>query len=451
MLVAGVALAGMAVVTAQDDGPPAPPAAYYGTVTLNDAPAPAGSEIVAFVDGDPHGSIIIDTAGEYGGAGAGASKLVVEDVPNGATVTFTVNGIPTNQTVEWEPGAVQQLNLSASTTDPTQPGDDPNNGGGESGDGSTGGGDTGGASGPSGGGTVVGGQQSQQPVTPTITATAEGVSVVATDLAESRVVEADVDLPLSAGVQLTELTVEPAEPLADMEVAIAPTETTAVNTSLESAQPLSYLRVTPETFDSAAVGEATLAFTVPSETVPANSSPEYVTLYRYADGWEPVPTAYNGNGTYVATTPGFSTFAVGADTAGFRVTDFGLDAETITRGDLAVVSLTVENTGTVEGTTTLELQVDGETVADRQLTVDAGDTRAVTFTPQFQTTGNYTLSVGEQATTLTVQAQSNDASDTSTTDEASPTTELAGGPLWVLGGVVALVLLVGGAVVLGRR
>jgi len=50
-----------------------------------------------------------------------------------------------------------------------------------------------------------------------------------------------------------------------------------------------------------------------SERRDIGATPENVTVYRYEDGWTALDTKHLGNGTYRATSAGFSVFAVGSE------------------------------------------------------------------------------------------------------------------------------------------
>ena len=88
---------------------PVPPNEFYGKVLLNGANAPVGTEIKAYIDGELRGSFIVKAPGEYG-------NLAVKGSPSdsGKTITFTVGGIPADQTATWqEMNPPRRLNLSA--------------------------------------------------------------------------------------------------------------------------------------------------------------------------------------------------------------------------------------------------------------------------------------------------------------------------------------------------
>jgi len=109
------------------------PHAFYGTVEINDSPAPSGTEVEARGEGirtDIQGNPIVTTAaGVYGSPDPMGPKLIVQgDLLDGATITFYVNGVSTEQTAEWHSGEVTELDLTV--TIPTPPPTPPSPGGG---------------------------------------------------------------------------------------------------------------------------------------------------------------------------------------------------------------------------------------------------------------------------------------------------------------------------------
>ena len=118
----------------QDDGSPTEPAVYYGNVTIDGEPAPAGTTITAMIDGEEHGSITVEEAGQYGGTGFYDGALVVSaaSAQQGAPVTFLVDGTEATtdpESVTWEPAAEQQrVDLSIETDAGDGSGDDSDGG-----------------------------------------------------------------------------------------------------------------------------------------------------------------------------------------------------------------------------------------------------------------------------------------------------------------------------------
>jgi hypothetical protein len=130
-------LALVAGAAAVDESVPTFPQEFWGTVTIGGSPAPAGTEIVAMIDGTAFGSIETKKVGTYGSSSRhdGNRLLVLADGDRaGATITFLVNGKEAGQTATFTPNGTTCLDLSvgsAVTPTPTS-----SNSGGSSGGGS---------------------------------------------------------------------------------------------------------------------------------------------------------------------------------------------------------------------------------------------------------------------------------------------------------------------------
>ncbi|MDY6764871.1 MAG: CARDB domain-containing protein, partial [Halobacteria archaeon] len=97
-------------------------------------------------------------------------------------------------------------------------------------------------------------------------------------------------------------------------------------------------------------------------------------------------------------------------TPSFSVTDVSLSETSIEQGGSVEVTATVENSGGSEGTFTAEL--DGETVASKEVTVGAGQSRTVTFTYTFEEAGEFEVGIsGKSAGNLTVEERSSSDGD----------------------------------------
>jgi len=98
-----------------DNEPPPLPAAYYGTVTLNGQPAAVGTVITAKINEVLCGQITVKSPGQYGDPYSSEERLIVNGSwdNEGQTVTFTVNGVTTAESVTFSPGWVGKLNLTA--------------------------------------------------------------------------------------------------------------------------------------------------------------------------------------------------------------------------------------------------------------------------------------------------------------------------------------------------
>ena len=134
LVVTGTVPGGAAIVAAQESPTPNPeepsvPASYYGDVTIDGEPAPAGTTIEAVVDGEVRGSITINESGQYGGPSNLDPKLTVQPPANSNndTVRFFVDnddiqrtevGTTDPETVEFEPRDIRRVDLSASVDEP---------------------------------------------------------------------------------------------------------------------------------------------------------------------------------------------------------------------------------------------------------------------------------------------------------------------------------------------
>ena len=88
------------------------PCEFYGKVSINGQPAPAGTLIEAKINGQTAGSLTTTTAGTYGGAGVFDVRLEINGFANGDTITFFVNGSISNQSAVFQERNTQSLDLT---------------------------------------------------------------------------------------------------------------------------------------------------------------------------------------------------------------------------------------------------------------------------------------------------------------------------------------------------
>ena len=107
-----------AVISA--DELPTLPIEFYGYVTINGEPAPLGTELVAKINDEAHGRILIKEAGKYGSRFN--DKLQVNGTSGeiGSDITFWVGNIKALQTNKYEPGGLESLDLSVNGVEPRQ-------------------------------------------------------------------------------------------------------------------------------------------------------------------------------------------------------------------------------------------------------------------------------------------------------------------------------------------
>jgi len=123
MLVILLILGTTPVYSQDEEEVPPLPHALYGTIEINDSPAPVGTTVEArgegvriSIAGNP---IATDAVGNYGSPDPMETKLVIQGhILDGTPITFYVNGVSTEQTVEWHSGEVTELTLSATITVP---------------------------------------------------------------------------------------------------------------------------------------------------------------------------------------------------------------------------------------------------------------------------------------------------------------------------------------------
>lgn len=112
----------VALVAARSGGllAQAPPTRVFGSVTIGGAPAPAGTEIKAFINDQQCGSFITTDDGLFR-IDVDASATTANCGEEELTVTFTINGVPTNETTTFGQGTFVALNLSPQGDPPAPP------------------------------------------------------------------------------------------------------------------------------------------------------------------------------------------------------------------------------------------------------------------------------------------------------------------------------------------
>ncbi|PWR75680.1 PKD domain-containing protein [Methanospirillum stamsii] len=93
------------------------PAEFYGKVTVDGTDAASGTTLVAKINDQVRGQLVLSTAGLYGGDGIFDDKLVVaateDDVKSSnSTISFYVGENKADQTVPFEPGTAKELDLT---------------------------------------------------------------------------------------------------------------------------------------------------------------------------------------------------------------------------------------------------------------------------------------------------------------------------------------------------
>ena len=114
IIAVGVCIAVCGLVSAAS---PQLPCEFYGTVTVQGTPAPAGTMITAYIKDTPRGTITMSEPGTFGGTGTFDERLIVMSAENDfvdgvPTITFRVNNQTAEQTASYHPGQSTILNLT---------------------------------------------------------------------------------------------------------------------------------------------------------------------------------------------------------------------------------------------------------------------------------------------------------------------------------------------------
>jgi MYXO-CTERM domain-containing protein len=199
------------------------------------------------------------------------------------------------------------------------------------------------------------------------------------------------------------------------------------------------------------VGEVSFTFEVPTARLEAlGVDPADVALYRYTEeGWTRLSTSVvaetDTHSVFRARSPGLSVFAVGATLPSqVEVTDVTLSARELGAGERLTVSAVVSNSGSSTGETTVTLRLDGEPVAERTVSVEAGASRTVRFERRVTEPGTVSVAVNDRgAGTVTVTGSTPPA-----TTEPAPGPSSGSGPGM---GITAVLLAAALLALLARR
>jgi hypothetical protein len=110
--------------------------------------------------------------------------------------------------------------------------------------------------------------------------------------------------------------------------------------------------------------------------------------------------------------------------ANVSITDYSLNATSLSVNETLAVTATLENTGDAAGSLGVPLVVDDTTVDNTTVDVAANDTTTVTFAHTFDTTGEFDVTVGDLAAT-TVTVESDSVANVSITDYSLNATSLS--------------------------
>lgn len=113
---AAVGIGGASTLLAQ----PGPPNRFYGSLTIDGAPAPVGTTVTALIGGKECGSRATDAAGQYWVDAAGSGQISGCGNP-GAEVSFRVGSRTAAEKAQWNGGVFSKLDLTVSGSGTTAP------------------------------------------------------------------------------------------------------------------------------------------------------------------------------------------------------------------------------------------------------------------------------------------------------------------------------------------
>ena len=97
--------------------------------------------------------------------------------------------------------------------------------------------------------------------------------------------------------------------------------------------------------------------------------------------------------------------ASSAPSAQFEITSLDIKPAEITVGETTIISALVTNTGRAGGVYYATLSVDGEKIGTKDINLDPGSTRTVTFSLSKDKAGSYEIGIGKRSATLTVTSR----------------------------------------------
>lgn len=187
----------------------------------------------------------------------------------------------------------------------------------------------------------------------------------------------------------------------DFSVNLTSSDTSAVVSSpvldrADGTQAVKYVQIQSSASDSM-IANATSIFRV-SKVQLKQSDPNDVVMFRHQNGeWTELQTELIGQTRthylYQAVTSGFSSFAIGAEIPQFEVVDTNLETTSIAPGGSVEIEAEIANTGGADGSFTVDLVIDGETVESQSVALAAGGSKQIVFEHTFDDSGTHTVRI----------------------------------------------------------
>ncbi len=402
---------------------PALPHAFFGSVTVNGAPAPDGTQVSATISSGTVITNVQNPVTTVGGSyGINSPYLLVQgDIPNGATITFHVtnaNGMATGGTATFEAGGGPTVkNLSVTITAPS---------------GAGGGGGGGGAPAPTIEATVFG-------VTTSIKVDSQGIVQETVTFTSP---DGRMTLTIPKGTKALDKNGNPLTTL-----------TININTSPPAPPTGTNIIGLAYSFgpDGATFAPPiTLTWSYDPNTLPSGVAEQDLVIAYYdaaAGTWVELPGTINTtNHTITAQVSHFATFAIigKAKPAAFsliRLSSLAISPTTVAPSEKVNISVSVANTGNLNGSYIVVLNINGVKEAEQSVTVAAGSSQTVSFSVAKEKAGSYSVTVDGLSGSFTVVAPTTPT--TPTTPPTTPTTPTPSFNWLLVGGIIAAVIVVG--------
>lgn len=111
--------------------------------------------------------------------------------------------------------------------------------------------------------------------------------------------------------------------------------------------------------------------------------------------WVTAPGTFKVNATKAGYEGGETVFEVTEDKAIFEFSNLLIEPASVKEGDAVSIQVNVTNTGNIAGETKVELLVNNESVDSENVTLEAGEDKAVAFSHTEKEPGNYTVEIGD--------------------------------------------------------
>ncbi len=111
--------------------------------------------------------------------------------------------------------------------------------------------------------------------------------------------------------------------------------------------------------------------------------------------WVTAPGTFKVTATKAGYEGGETVFEVTEDKAIFEFSNLLIEPASVKEGDAVSIQVNVTNTGNIAGETKVELLVNNESVDSENVTLEAGEDKAVAFSHTEEEPGNYTVEIGD--------------------------------------------------------